>query len=103
MFPTTHLDAPLRLPNPRVPGIPSRSRHSILLVLSAAVLCGGLVWGGERWQTRLTETGTLFPLAPASQPASELQAMAVLLKLTAAALIGLLVTSVHRHAQRERP
>ena len=103
MFPTTHLDAPLRL-RARGPAKPSTSsRRPIVVAVFAAVLCLGLVWS-ERWQSAAGAAGTFFPNSGAANgPRADLQWLAVLVKLGAAGLIGLLVTTVQRFAQRERP
>jgi hypothetical protein len=79
---------------------------AIWAVAGGTALCGVLVWAGLRWPAELSGlgeavtsvlTGGPQPTVPiaASQPFVELS------KLVAAALIGTLVTAVHRPATRD--
>jgi anti-anti-sigma factor len=83
--------------------------RTIRLVALAALLCGGLVWAGLKWPTELTGIGDVAEEAltsgkkgSAAIPRHPLMPFIELLKLVAAALIGLLVTAVHQPASRER-
>ena len=61
------------------------------MILSGVALCAGLVWFGVRW-----------PTLP-SQTSAAVQSLFELTKLVAAALIGILVTSVQKHFQQGKP
>lgn len=70
--------------------------------LGGAALCGGLVWLGTAWPDVQQPLPSPDPFAsPAASPLG--QPLVELVKLIAAALIGLLVTVVHRHYRAERP
>lgn len=74
----------------------------------AVLLCGGLLIAGLRWPEQLTgirldvEDALVTGRAAPAARAGSLQPFIELLKLVAAALIGLLVTSIHRPALRDR-
>ena len=83
--------------------------RTLWLVVSGAVLCFALVWGGSEWEKRAT---------PAPAPAAALPAPLVepppaastthpplveLLKLVSAALVGMVVTAVHKRCHGEKP
>jgi hypothetical protein len=107
MFPASRLEAVLHLTDSLRIAARARPRRSLVFVLAAAALCAVLVWAGDHWQARLAGATTAVGLGGAlgselSGPHADLQPLVVLLKLAAAAAIGLLVTAVHR-AERERP
>ena len=80
--------------------------HTVRVLIAGAVLCTVLVWLGMRWPLELAgiDTGTpstLGDVAPSGpmhrNPFIELS------KLVAAALIGALVTAIHKPVSRDRP
>ena len=83
--------------------------HTVRVLLAGAVLCAALVWIGVRWPLELAgvepvsdavlrEGGALTSTLPVHRhPFLELA------KLVAAALIGALVTAIHRPVSRDRP
>src|SRR5688500_15583746 len=85
--------------------------RSIGTVAAGMALCAGLVWVGLRWQLLFAGAaaggsspfppGTGDATGPAAAPLG-LQPFVELAKLVAAAMIGLLVTAVHRPASRDR-
>jgi anti-anti-sigma factor len=82
--------------------------RTIRLVLLATLLCGTLVWAGLKWPLELTGLGTVADeltsgkKGSAAIPQHQLMPFIELLKLVAAAMIGLLVTAVHQPASRDR-
>lgn len=72
------------------------------------LVCGSLLYAGLRWPMELTGVPIDFEgtfatgRGPTAAPAHRFQPFIELLKLVAAALIGLLVTSIHRPALRDR-
>jgi anti-anti-sigma factor len=83
--------------------------HTIRLVAAAAILCSALVWAGLKWPVELTGIGEVAEEAltsgkkgAAAIPLHPFMPFIELLKLVVAALIGLLITAVHRPASRER-
>jgi hypothetical protein len=109
MFPASRLEAAIDIDDSHRDDAGPWPRRSLMLALTGAALCAVLVWAGDRWQDRLvTATSAIsFPgainheLSQAGKNA-DLHPIVVLTKLGAAALIGLLVTAVHRGG-RERP
>ena len=80
-------------------------RWDVLWVTAAAVaLCGALVWGGLRWPFAGNPDAIAIP-GPfgRSAAASAPQPFIALLKLVAAALIGVLVTAIHAPSASDRP
>ena len=109
MFPASRLEAVLGIGNARTDQRSLLPRRSLRLALTAAALCAALVWAGDRWQDRLVSatgavslTGAISSELAQGGAHADLHPLVVLLKLAAAALIGLLVTAVHR-GERERP
>jgi hypothetical protein len=109
MFPASRLDALPDLYDSRRHDGRAWPRRPIALALASAALCAALIWGGGRWQPQLVEAGSASGVpgvftgtTDASAAVSALHPFVVLLKLGAAALIGLLVTAVHRHVYRDR-
>jgi hypothetical protein len=109
MFPASRLEAVLGFIDPRRDHAAGAPRRSLRLALAAAALCAALVWAGDRWQARLVSatgavslTGAISSELAQGGPNADLHPLVVLLKLSSAALIGLLVTAVHR-GERDRP
>ena len=83
--------------------------RTIRVAAAGAILCGTLVWAGLRWPAELA--GIVEDAADvltgggkkgAAVPVHQFQPFIELLKLIAASLIGLLVTSIYQPASRER-
>jgi anti-anti-sigma factor len=74
----------------------------VWIFAAGAALCGALVWGGLRWPAAVVPETAAFPAQPADVPAHS-QPLVALLKLVAAALIGILVTAVHAPSASDRP
>lgn len=84
--------------------------QTIRIGIAGAVLCGALVWSGLRWPVELVGVdvgvSTEFPAQAGSLPSVPrhvFQPFLELIKLVVAALIGLLVTAIHRPSYRDRP
>jgi anti-anti-sigma factor len=75
------------------------------LLAGGVALCGGLVWVGLEWP-RASEVaeglGPFTDAVPATSPWVARQPFLELLKLVAAALVGLLVTAVHTPAMQDK-
>jgi hypothetical protein len=109
MFPASRLQAVLEIDGSRRGEVRAWPRRSLMLVLAGATLCAALVWAGDHWQSRLISataavslTGAISNELAQGGNHADLHPLVVLLKLGAAALIGLLVSAVHR-GERERP
>lgn len=80
---------------------------TIRLIAGGAVLCIALVWSGFRWGAFLVggelPVSGRFPGAAAEGAPRMVHPFIELLKLVAAALIGLLVTAVHKRFPGEKP
>lgn len=79
----------------------------ILVGVAGTILCTGMVYAGLRWPAELQgygDAGTTFPAAEPGVPAAfhPLQPFLALAKLVLAALVGLLVSTIHRPVSRER-
>jgi anti-anti-sigma factor len=77
----------------------------VLVVLAGAGLCGALVWAGFRWPPAIEPTGGVSELtggAGASGVAAH-RPFLELLKLVAAALVGMLVTAFHTPGPQDKP
>ncbi len=82
---------------------------TIRLVVGGTLLCLALVWGGMRWNAQLlggevppmSGGGPFAGIAGESSPL--MRPFLELLKLVVAALIGVLVTAVHRRFPGEKP
>lgn len=81
--------------------------RTIRIGVASAALCGTLVWAGLRWPVEPTSVGdgaaALVSGRSASAVPHQLQPFIELVKLIAAALIGLLVTAIHQPTSPERP
>jgi len=73
----------------------------IRLGLAAIILCMGLVIAGNTWP-ETGESGAIFP-GVSSAPSPLGPPVLQLLKLIAAALIGMLITAVHRYHRADHP
>jgi hypothetical protein len=80
-------------------------KRPVWAVVAAAVLCLALVSVGLRWPNLLTQTQlpAEFPLQAAQGTAHTLHPLLELLKLVTAAVIGIIITAVHRRCQRDKP
>jgi anti-anti-sigma factor len=89
------LDEARRVPMPWRP---------ISLAVGGAIVCGALVWGGLVIP-ELTPAGSagVSPFDQAAEPHIAWRPFLELLKLTAAALVGVLVTAVHQASRRDNP
>jgi anti-anti-sigma factor len=80
--------------------------RTIQIAAAGTVLCGVLTWAGIRWPHELSgvsDTADSIVRGRAGPtPAMVVRPFIELLKLVAAALIGLLVTAVHKPAVRDR-
>jgi hypothetical protein len=85
-------------------GRPARSALTVgLLVALAAVLCGAMIWLGLHTPLQGTGSAAARPILEASPEAREGPVLAELLKLLFAALIGVVVSAVHRHHPGDKP
>jgi anti-anti-sigma factor len=79
--------------------------RAIRLTAGGVAICGALVWAGLRWPIALAglrdATEMLAPGRPADV-APWFQPFIELLKLVAAALVGLLITAIHQPNTRDR-
>ena len=80
--------------------------HTVRVLLAGAVLCTVLVWIGMRWPMELaglpSTTESLDAASATSSPVHR-HPFVELSKLVAAALIGALVTAIHKPVSRDRP
>ena len=79
--------------------------HTVRVLLAGAVLCTLLVWIGMRWPLELAglpSTTDSLEAAAAAAPVHR-HPFIELSKLIAAALIGALVTAIHKPVSRDRP
>lgn len=78
---------------------------TVWLVVGGAALCVALVWGGIRWPHLLVAPGvsSAFPFQDTQETTRTVHPLVELLKLAMAALIGLVVTAVHKRGRREKP
>ena len=74
----------------------------VLIVLAGAALCGALVWAGFRWPPEAETGGGLAGGTGASGVAGH-RPFLELLKLVAAALVGMLVTAFHTPGPQDKP
>jgi len=109
MFPASRLEAVFGVHSSADRNRRSMPRRSLRFALAAAALCAALVWAGDHWQASLVTataavslTGAISNELAQGGAHADLHPLTVLLKLAAAALIGLLVTAVHR-GEREQP
>lgn len=87
-----------------------RPWKTIGTVAGLGVVCGALVWAGIHWQSTFTSSTmpATFPLQETpfqgvERAAPTLHPFLELLKLVTAALIGMVVTTVHKYYHREKP
>jgi hypothetical protein len=80
-------------------------KKTIWAAAAGLLLCLALVWVGVRWPNVLTQTGvsTEFPFQGAQPSAHTLHPLLELLKLVIAAVVGIIITAVHRRCQRDKP
>jgi anti-anti-sigma factor len=76
---------------------------TIGFVASALAICSALVWAGMRWDVALSGLSAPDPsvipgVSTTSTPSTLLRPFLVVVKLLAAALVGVIVTGVHRPA-----
>ena len=80
--------------------------RAIRIAIAGAVLCAALVWAGVRWPLELAGMNAppgAFPDGNAPLPPVFVgRPFLELLKLVAAALIGLLITAIHQPVARDR-
>lgn len=82
--------------------------RTIRMAIGGAVLCIALVWAGLKWPVELSgiaeagEEALTSASRAAAAPMRPSQPFIELLKLVVAALIGLLVTTIHQPAGRDR-
>ncbi len=81
--------------------------ETIKIAAAGVALCGALVWMGLRWPTELAGLGetlanSLTRSSEGAAPTARWQPFIELGKLVTAALIGLLVTAVHKPSSRDR-
>jgi hypothetical protein len=83
----------------------TKSGWTALLVAGIAALCFGLLWVDARWPASVAPAGTAPELAFQETAGLEVrvQPLLQLFKLVVAAVIGLLVTAVHRRFPSDRP
>lgn len=77
--------------------------RTIALVASGGAFCLALVWGGMSWPTPLPIGAGQEDLGLQGIDLRATQPFLELLKLVVAALIGVLVTAVHRPSPRDKP
>ena len=80
--------------------------RAIRLAVFGSVLCAVLVWAGLSWPTSLAGVNDVAELIGsgkhAAVPVHKFQPFVELLKLIAAALVGQLITAIHRPATRDQ-
>lgn len=81
--------------------------RAVRMTVAGIAICSALVWVGLKWPMQLTgiDPGTevLLESGKTIVPFHRLQPFIELAKLVAAALIGMLVSSVHEPVSRDRP
>jgi uncharacterized membrane protein YhiD involved in acid resistance len=85
----------------------SRTAHTAALAAAAVTIAGGLVWASLRWPQTFSMpdiAGALWgaDASTPQAPASHAGPLAQLVKLAAAAAIGVLVTAVQRHVRTDK-
>jgi Domain of unknown function (DUF4956) len=85
--------------------LPTKRGWTALLVAGIAALCLGLLWVDARWPAPVTSSSAAPELAFQETAGFLLrvQPLLQLFKLVVAAIIGLLVTAVHRRYPSDRP
>lgn len=76
----------------------------VWLVAGIAALCAALIWGGVQWPPAQSAAGATpgFPFLGTQGTAPSQGPLVELLKLVAAALIGMMVTAVHKRCRRKK-
>ncbi|HEY2930637.1 MAG TPA: DUF4956 domain-containing protein [Acidobacteriota bacterium] len=81
----------------------SRSWKTLKVVIVSGALCAALVWSALRWPGLLTIPGAPAYLpSPALDTPPPLYPFLEVLKLVVAALLGVMITAVHKHYHREK-
>ena len=75
----------------------------LLIAAGGAALCGALVWLGTVWPEAGRSDPAVGPGLTGSTSAAAMQPFVELVKLLAAALIGILVTAIHAPSAPDRP
>jgi len=78
----------------------------VWIVMGGVFLCFALTWGGINYQEYLIApeiTATLPPVASGGATPPTLHPLVELLKLVVAAIVGTIITAVHKRCQREKP
>ncbi len=76
----------------------------LLIIVAGAALCGALVWAGLRWPSAIdTSTGTDLAGGSGGLGVAAHRPFFELLKLVAAALVGMLVTAFHTPGPHDKP
>jgi hypothetical protein len=82
----------------------NEDRKGLFLVFAGAALCAGLVWGGLKFPAAISNAiPTETPLDKHAEQPPTLHPFGEALKLVLAALMGSLVTAVHKRYHRDRP
>ena len=76
--------------------------EAVWVLIAGTVLCAALVWGGLRWPLAGSPDAAIFPGSEVPSLPSLPQPFIALIKLVAAALIGILVTAVHAPGATDR-
>jgi anti-anti-sigma factor len=80
--------------------------RTIRIAVAGALLCGALVWAGIRWPMELSGVSdtaeSIVRGRGGHTPGMIARPFIELLKLVAAAMIGMLVTAIHQPASRDR-
>lgn len=79
--------------------------RTVWVVVGGAALCVALVWGSLRWPEKLSAPGVPvgFPFQTTEESVRTVHPLVELLKLVVSALIGMVVTAVHRRSRRKKP
>lgn len=75
----------------------------IWVVVLGAALCGALIWGGLEWQGLREGVAGADHLPLTETRPTMHHPLVELLKLVCAALIGILISAVHRRCHRDKP
>ena len=79
------------------------SERTIWLVVMGAALSGAMVWGGLVWETPAAGMANTSQLPMTETRPTMHHPLVELLKLVCAALIGMLVSAVHRRNHGDKP
>ena len=75
----------------------------VWIAAGGVALCAALVWLGTAWPEPGRSDGVAVPGLTGSTPTAAMQPFVELVKLLAAALIGMLVTAIHAPSAPDRP